>query len=238
MNSTSSFARVRGYLPRFDGGLWVVYSTGFLSALLWPCMVVVLGMIVQLLVTAGNIQQGTGLGLLIKRYPGLENRELCLFVLLGVGLALGSAECLVLYFLDRSVKRAAQRATTRLRGELRRQAYHLAGSELFGQKETSLVELFTNRMEIVRQGLAAWWSTVPRELVRLAMLVALALMLNVWLTLAAMILACLIWQMLVWMHGSWKHRQALLDDRAALQRSMLVESLRQVRLVRGYMLDD
>jgi ABC-type multidrug transport system fused ATPase/permease subunit len=235
---SNSFARVRGYLPRWDGGLWVVYTTGFLSALLWPAMVVVLGMIVELLVTNGNAHHGTGLGLLIRRYPELANKELCLFVLLGIGLAMGSAECLLLYFLDRSVKRAAQRATTRLRGELRRQAYHLAGSELFGAKETSLIELFTDRMEIVRQGLVAWWSTVPREVVRLTLLVALALMLNVWLTLAAMLLAVLIWRMLVWMHAGWKYRQELHDDRAALLRSMLIDSLRQVRVVRGYMLDD
>lgn len=235
---SNSFARVRGYLPRWDGGLWVVYTTGFLSALLWPAMVIVLGMIVELLVTNGHAQHGTGLGLLIKRYPELANKELCLFILLGVGLALGSAECLLLYFLDRSVKRAAQRATTRLRGELRRQAYHLAGSELFGAKETGLIALFTERMEIVRQGLVAWWSTVPREIVRLALLVALALMLNLWLTLAAVLLAVLIWRMLVWLQAGWKYRQELHDDRAALLRSMLIDSLRQVRVVRGYMLDD
>lgn len=233
-----SFARVRGYLPRLDGGLWVVYFTGFLSAMLWPVMIVVLGMIVQLLVSGEQARYGAGLELLIKRYPQLASRELCLFVLLGTGLALGTAECLLLYFLDRSVKRAAQRATTRLRGELRRQAYHLAGSELFGARETGLIELFTDRMELVRQGLVAWWQTVPREVVRLGLLVGLALVLNTWLTLAAVLLACLIWLMLDRMHASWKYRQALHDDRASLLRSMLVEGLRQVRVVRGYLLED
>jgi ABC-type multidrug transport system fused ATPase/permease subunit len=191
-----------------------------------------------LLLSNGQLHRGTGLEVLIRRYPQLASRELCRFVLLGIALALGSAECLLLYFLDRSVKRAAQRATTRLRGELRRQAYHLAGSELFGAKETGLIELFTDRMELVRQGLVAWWSTVPREVVRLALLVALALMLNVWLTLAAVLLACIIWRMLVWLQAGWKYRQELYDDRAALLRSMLLESLRQVRVVRGYMLND
>ncbi len=233
----ASFARVRRYLPRWDAGTWEVYVCGFLSAILWPPLVIVGGMIVELLVTTGRAQ-GTGLGLLLREFPELEQRELCLVVLLGIGLALGSLECLMLYFLDRSAKGAAQRVTTRLRRELRQQAFHLAGSELFGARETSLGELFTERMETLRQGLVAWWTAVPREIMRLALLGALALMLNLWLTLAAVLLAAIIWLIFSWLQEQWRHTKRLLDDRAKLLRAQLLEGLSQVRMVRGYLLDD
>src|SRR5690349_16405868 len=70
----SSFARVRRYLPRLDAGLWLVYICGFLSAVLWPPLVILGGMLTELLVTAGNVKQaGTGLGLLNRTFPGLES---------------------------------------------------------------------------------------------------------------------------------------------------------------------
>lgn len=234
----SSFARVRRYLPRLDAGLWLVYICGFLSAVLWPPLVILGGMLTELLVTAGHIKQaGTGLGLLNRTFPGLESNQL-LLVLLGGMLGLGTLECLLLYALDRSAKGASQRVTTRLRRELRQQAYHLAGSELFGARETSLTELFMDRMETLRQGLVAWWSAVPREAIRVGLLVALALMLNVWLTLAAVLLAAIIWLIFGWLQDQWRHQKRLLDDRASLLRSQLLEGLGQVRMVRGYMLDD
>jgi ABC-type multidrug transport system fused ATPase/permease subunit len=233
----SSFARVRRYLPRWDGGLWLVYVCGFLSAILWPALVVLGGMITELLVTAGKVR-GTGIELLIGQFPALQRNEFCLVVLLGIGLALGSLECLLLYLLDRAAKGAAQRVTTRLRRELRQQAFHLAGSELFGARETSLQELFTERMETLRQGLVAWWTAVPRKAMGLALLGALALMLNFWLTLAAVLLTAIIWLVFSWLQEEWRHSKRLMDDRANLTRSQLLEGLSQVRMVRGYMLDD
>lgn len=234
----SSFARVRRYLPNFDASVCLVYVCGFLSGVLWPPLVVLGAMITELLVTVGNLEHSTALGLLVRQYPALERNELCLIVLLGAALALGSLECLLLYGLERAAKGAAQQVTTRLRRELRQQAYHLAGSELFGARETSLGELFTDRMETLRQGLVAWWRAVPREIVRLGLLVALALMLHVWLTLAAVLLAAIIWLIFSWLQEQWRHTKRLLDDRASLTRSQLLEGLGQVRMVRGYMLDD
>ena len=103
----SSFARVRRYLLRQDMSLWLVYVCGFLSGILWPPLVVLGAMITELLVTAGNLKQSTALGLLFLQYPALQSNELCLVVLLGVALALGSLECLLLYALERSAKAAA-----------------------------------------------------------------------------------------------------------------------------------
>jgi ATP-binding cassette subfamily B protein len=231
------FARVRRYVPR-TGGLWLVWLAGLISACLSLALLLEFGLLAELFFSGTDPGPDSWLRRLYDRLPDLRTPEMCLLFLLTVGLALAGFDFVVQVLHDRWTRRLARQTASRLRQDLRRQAFHLGASELLGVREASPAQLFTERVETVREGLVAWWDAVPREVFRLLLFVGLALLLHVWLALAAMLTAVLLWLLLNWLADRARQRQILLADRAAHQMSLLIEGLGQVRLVRGLMLED
>ncbi len=76
-------------------------------------------------------------------------------------------------------------------------AQHVRARELIGQQ---LPEL--------QQGLSLWYRSIPRSVLMLLGCVALALLVNVWLALLAVVSGVLLWRLYQWLHGSEEFDQA------------------------------
>ncbi len=173
-----------------------------------------------------------------RRMPGLQSSMPCLATLLAAAAVALAVGCLAWRGLHRYAVLQAERTATSFRHEVYRHAFHLGGSDISPRKETLAVQLFTATIEQLRRGLAAWWNVVPLAPLALLVLAAVALAAHVWVTLAAALLALLLYLVSSWMAQPLRERRELLADRAAQQMALLVESLQQVRLVSGYLLDD
>jgi ATP-binding cassette subfamily B protein len=183
--------------------------------------------------------EGTGpLGWLYRRVPWLQSSMPCLAALLAAAAAAMAVGCLAWRVVHRYAVLQAERTATSFRHEVYRHAFHLGGSDISPRKETLAVKLFTETIEQLRRGLAAWWNVVPLAPLAMAVLAAVALAAHVWVTLAAMLLAVLLFLLGSWMAQPLREHRIVLASRAAQQMALLVESLQQVRLVSGYLLDD
>ena len=194
-----------------------------------------------LLPVAVRLSQGhaAALGIGLYRYvPGWQHNGLALTTLVLLGVLLVGALSFFTVLLDRAAHRSAQRAATHLRWALNRQAFQLAASDVLRGPEADAVELFREKTDNLRHALVHWWRTLPRNVVVIVLCVALALWIHLWLALAAMLLASGSWWMALLIERRPQHRKTLLSDRAALRMSLLIESLRQIRLARGLLMDD
>lgn len=175
---------------------------------------------------------------LYQRFPALRTNSTCLLALLGFALAVAALRSLVLWAHERSINAAAEEIVRRLRSAMQKQALQLEAATSRNPREPGVIELFDDHMETLRQRLVSWSRVVPRAAVLVGLLLLLAMAIHLWVTLAAVLVASLIWWFMRWRREGARYRQLLLGDRAAHLMALLIESLRQVRLARGYSLDD
>lgn len=185
-----------------------------------------------------NTVRGDVVGWLYDRLRPLRANVPGLLLLLAAGVAATALRSFCIYQSNRLAYDRAEHATWQLRGLLQRQALHLEGFSARGWRETNIAELFDARMDDLRAGLVAWWQAIPRAVLTLAALVALALWMQAWVALAAILLALLCGWFLWALRRAARHRRRLAADRAAKHMDHLLERLRHVRLVRSYLLDD
>jgi len=128
-------------------------------------------------------------------------------------------------------------AVARLRRAIYRQALRIGSTEFSGVGAVPAVQLFREQTERVRQGLLVWLFSSVREPVRIVLLLGLALAVHTALTLLLLLLAAL---------GAFALRRVMARSRAradeavrgAEQRlALLEESLRIIRLTRGYLME-
>jgi ABC-type multidrug transport system fused ATPase/permease subunit len=79
---------------------------------------------------------------------------------------------------------------------------------------------------------------VPHTVCSLVLLVALALSLQVWVALSAILMLGLLWTLSSVLSGAAREKRQLLQDRVQLQMAALEERLHHARLVSSYLLDD
>ncbi len=168
----------------------------------------------------------------------LRSTELCLIAMVCSAAVLAALECLALSLLERSAKATAMVCASDLRSKIRTQAFRLGGSDVLGRAGADPVRLFTESVDQVRKGLVAWWTAWPRAPLMIGLLLSLALALQFWIAMSAILLAILLWSLGTWLAGSSKQDQAVLEDRAGKQMAALVEGLRQAPVVAGYQLED
>lgn len=178
--------------------------------------------------------QQSPLATLYHRWPVLRQSETCMWTLLAVALLVGSINCVTLYWFKRAIVGSAERAATQLRQKIRKQAFLLDASD----PPQRLVLLFRDTVEAVRQGLVAKWEVVPQSVLLLGLLTALALWIHVWVALSALLMAILVGMAVSTLRESARRQEALLADHAAQEMSALTASMREVRHVRGLLLDD
>jgi ABC-type multidrug transport system fused ATPase/permease subunit len=234
-----SFARLRRLCPPFSPHMLYLYVVAALSVLTLLSLLIVLACAVHTLFSSRSELAPTALvspmlDWALLTYGGANP----LWSLLQKAAFLGGVFFLCSYLLEYGVQTTALAVAARLRHDVHRHTFHLGGADVLGRPESSPVQLFTEEVERVRRGLVAWWSAVPRAVLLLGGLMALALHLHVWLALSATLLALLLWMIGTWMVQRAGQRRVLLADRAAIHMSALVEGLKHSRLVSGYLLED
>ncbi len=205
---------------------WLILLLSVCSAVLLPLMILDLGLIVQLLVTRESNQLahdwvlGPWVSGRIAAWPWFGSYELCLLALVACGGAFAILRAVLQILLEGTTHRHALRVATRLRQEIRGQAFRLGTHDLLGTANARPEGLITSTMDQLRRGLVSWWRTIPSSWVELGVLVLLAVAVNFWLTLLAVVLAVVIASS----HNItrsrceatadyWKQRQLLLAER-------------------------
>lgn len=178
------------------------------SAVLLPLLIVDLGLIVQLLVSRGgdevphDLVLGPWVSGRIVEWPLFGRYELSLVTLVGAGALLALLTAAALALLETLTQRQTMGVISSLRERIHNQAYRLGTHDLLGTSRSRPEELFTDSAERLRSGLVNWWRTVPRSWIRLACLTILALAVNFWLTLLAVVLTASIARLIRWVRGS------------------------------------
>jgi hypothetical protein len=201
--SSPSFARAIRYDRwfRFESGLlWLAALAG---AALTAALMFVLGMLVRLLAGEALPAAGRPLGTFVlaaeealrpRLSDGSPSRWLLALVVMGAaGIVLWG------WLRNTSLKLAralAEGVAARLRSELRRQAGLAEAAELLCRRELAAAELFTNKAETVKLGLAARWTAIPRDVLLLVVLAGMVLAAHLGVGLAAVALGCLGWLVL------------------------------------------
>ncbi|MBX3413830.1 MAG: ABC transporter ATP-binding protein [Pirellulales bacterium] len=169
--------------------------------------------------------------------PALQANHSALFALALMGLAIAAIRSLTQYLRELAVEHAAQSVVTELRRAIYRQALQLESIATPRSRVSDAVELFGPVAETVRRGLVAWWRALPGAVVSIVLLLALALYMEPWATLAALLVGGLWWLAFRGMRQRMRHRERLMVDRAEQNMAVLADNLRQVRMARGLMLD-
>lgn len=235
----SSFQRVRGHGA--GSRLWI-YVFGVLSAFFPLLLLVGLSYLVQILIdpVGERLPDDLLLGPLMAKGPiswPVEERGRILFLLALFSIGVAVLQGISVVMLRRSAHWGARQAVAELKTSIHHHAYRLGCSDVLGGNRSLPEELFSDRLETVRHGLASWWRSVPYSLVLLFFLLGLALAIHLWSALFALILAALIWRADRYFRESAGHQKRLWHERAQHLDSLLLESLRLTPLATGYSLD-
>jgi ATP-binding cassette subfamily B protein len=161
----------------------------------------------------------------------LRSNQACLAALIGCAWVLALLVSAGLYWLEISAQRAAVTVTGEIREQIHRQAHRLGAGDLFVGQRTTAAELFTEKTEAVRLALVEWWRTVPHAALFALMMLVLAMAVDFWLSLVTLLLAGISLWLVNALRRRIRKRQAVLTDSARVTLSLLVEQLRQNRLL-------
>ncbi|MSR51939.1 MAG: ABC transporter ATP-binding protein [Gemmataceae bacterium] len=155
--------------------------------------------------------------------------------ILGIGLVLLRGLCLIV--MNEAAARASLEVVTRLRRSI---YHHTARQGALTAKTGSLDEagvLFTREVERVHEAILFSLSYSYRYAVFFPLMLLIALIAHFWLSIAFVLLAIIVWALVGQMTTSFK-RQGRVATRLATNRlELLLESLRQMRLVKSYRME-
>jgi ABC-type multidrug transport system fused ATPase/permease subunit len=238
----AAFQRARSY----GGGtrIWVILF-GILSAVFPPVLIVILGLAVQLLLNPRSSNQPSDpilswlLNLPALRVVSTESERLRVLAVLAVIAVILSASLGICWTLLRRAARAAARhAAAGLKSDIHAQAFRLGCNDVLGSAGSWPEEIFTSRVEIVRQGLSAWWRSIPHAIVLAALLLTLAFVVHLSLAMLGLLLALMVWRIDDWLRDWSGHQARLWSERAQLTDERLVETLNLAPLVTNYAMAD
>ncbi|MCS7047215.1 MAG: ABC transporter ATP-binding protein/permease, partial [Gemmataceae bacterium] len=128
-------------------------------------------------------------------------------------------------------------AMTRLRRAVYLQTYRLGALAIKSLGPSEAISISTRHLEVVHQGLYAWLTVVFREPIKLALLLAFAMIINLWLAWAFVLFALLVWAAGGQVASYFRRQVRRAEERAAEQMVRLQESLKLLRLVKVYVME-
>jgi ATP-binding cassette subfamily B protein len=246
-----SFLRARSYL---SNQRWRIVGAGVcavVSAVSFVGLVVVVGELGELLFSPNHslnpalapfpAQQYRYAALrarVYERIGELPDSLVCLGILLAATIVLAGIRSIANYVQTRLISRSVTDATQRMRRSIYNQAYRLGTTEVSGIGVAPAINVFTRETDTVRDGLVAWMDSFIRDPVLIVLLLAVAFMAHWSLALLFLISAAM---------GSYLARRQILAAResaaaairtAAEKLALLQESLFQIRMTRGYLMEN
>lgn len=157
--------------------------------------------------------------------------------LLVMGVALAFLRVLLMYVLNTAAARASIEASNRLRRAVYHHTYRLGRLAFRSLGPGEAVGVFTRHLETVHNGLYAWMTIFFREPVKFGLLLAFALAVNFWLSLAFLVFALLVWLVGGQVAIYFRRQERDAARQAADQLALLQESLMMMRLVKCYLME-
>lgn len=236
----SPFRRVLCF-GRARAGRLLYYFSSILSALLLPALVLVFGLLVHLRVPPYHAPKDFGdlaIGWLTRTdWPWFGEDHLCLLALIGLGLAIGTVQILTSMLATRQVQRLALAVTAELKSKVHSHAFELGAGDLLGGGRLRPEELFTDRIEVVRQGVVAWYQAVPRSVIKFLLLLLLALAADPLLTVFSGLLCACLWLVYRSLRERSRRVARVAENEAREVHDTLLDDLRLSPLSAGYALD-
>lgn len=168
---------------------------------------------------------------LYAAWPALQSNSWSLIVLTLLIIVLSFVAAGLLFWHEVALQRAAIRVTGALRRQIFSQSRHLGAYDLFCCSRLSAADLFLRRADILRHGLALWWRTTSQALVFLAFIVVLAVSVDLWLTLAAIILVGLGAYWYYQAQAYYRRQELIADDKSQTCAELVEEDLQHNRLL-------
>lgn len=157
--------------------------------------------------------------------------------LLGLALVLALVRAVLLFLTSFMAARATLEATTRLRRAIYHQTFRLGTLAFRALGPSEGASVFTRHVEAVHDGLYAWLTVVLREPVKFGLLLAFALAVNFWLSLAFLLFAFLVWLIGGQVAAIFRRQGRQATRQAADHLALLQESLMLMRLVKCYLME-
>lgn len=179
---------------------------------------------------------GPPLQQLYRRVPALRTNVGYLTILALLLIVAAALQAAGAGLLHAARVHAVEDAAARVRTAIYRQALLLGGSEPLDGRGPPLAELFEERVDQLREGLAAWWNDLPGPLALLGLLLLVGFLIHPWLAVVAVLLGVPLGWLIYYRQTRAIERHRVYADRAARQMGLLVDRLSQVRLVRSYLL--
>ncbi|MCG8651115.1 MAG: ABC transporter ATP-binding protein, partial [Pirellulales bacterium] len=182
------------------GGAFFAYVWSFLAGLLVPAVVVLVGVLAVLLnsdsgLSGQRVQLGNYLWVPLPESLVNQGALIQLTALVGVAFAASTLFCLSIWRHRKAADDRARRVVKALHGRVLRQSLRRAELEGAAAQHVRAEQLIGQQLPSIQAGLSLWYRSIPRSVLMMLGCVALALLVDVWLTLLAVVSSVLLWQL-------------------------------------------
>jgi ABC-type multidrug transport system fused ATPase/permease subunit len=170
-----------------------------LAGLLVPLLIILLGLIALLLDSGGLVSSpvrlGTHLYIPLSETFTRQATLLQLSELLGITLVVAAIFCLAVWMHRRAADNRARRIVKVLHTRMLGQSLRRAEVEGAAAQHVRAQQLIGESLPALQEGLSLWYRSIPRSVLMVVGCVALALLVNVWLALLAVVSGVLLRQL-------------------------------------------
>lgn len=181
------------------GGALLSYVWSTLAGLLVPVLVVLVGLIAVLLDSGGlsseQIRLGTHLYVPLPASFVGQAALMQLTTLVGATFLVAGVFSLSIWLQRRAADARARRVVKALHTRVLKQSLRRAELEGAAAQHVFAEQLIGDQLPLIQLGLSLWYRSVPRSVLMLIGCVAVALLVNVWLALLAVVSGVLLWQL-------------------------------------------
>lgn len=198
-----------------SGTWWWWYVVGLMSSILVPCIIINVGMITQVLednpflregIVAAEIEQtpigavpektfvfGQWLAIPKPSFLARQTPVFQLLILVGAGLLLAWTQATLLFLFYRGLFRRVRCLIQNLHQQVLSTSIQVAQSEGITAQQIRTRQLIEGTLPQLHQGLFLYWRAIPRSIVLTIVCTALAVSIDVWLTIMALIGGLVVW---------------------------------------------
>ena len=208
MNRINTLAAARREPEAGGGGF--AYFWSVLAGLLVPVLVVLVGVIALLLDSGGlslpsdpwGLQLGTHLNVPLP-YQFYEQPALIqLTTLVAITFLFSVTFCFAVWVNRRAADKRSRKVVRALHERVLSQSLRRAELEGAAAQHIRAKDLIGTQLPELQRGLSMWYRSIPRSFLSLVGCVVLALLVNVWLALLAVVSGVLLWQLYQRLHGA------------------------------------
>ena len=182
-----------------SGGFVLSYLWSTLAGLLVPALVVMVGLIAAMLnlqgLTAPTTRLGSTLSIPTSSTFASQSPLAQLTELVALTFAVAAIFSVSVWLHRRSADARASRIVKSLHSKVLKQSLRRAELEGAAAQHVRAEQLIGKHLPLVQRGLSLWYRAVPRSVLMLVGCLALALSVNVWLAMLAMVSGVLLWQL-------------------------------------------